>query len=286
MLSIGPFSVKVMAVAIATLLAWLVARFAQRDRQDNRQKTASALVIDALLIGLIAARAAYVAHWWPEYSAVPASIVSIGDGGFTWWVGLPVALVYVWCRARRMPRVARPALLGIAAGMLAWSAAQGLLASLQQDAPRLSVQHLDAAATRCAASPDFTGKPVIVNLWATWCPPCQREMPILAQAQQDHPEIAVLMVNQGEDAQTVRAFLARKGLHFDHVLLDPSSGTMRTYRSQGLPTTLFFDAEGKLVESHIGEITAARLKDAVNRHFALSRPAQPLRERTPTRPST
>ncbi|MBU9676275.1 TlpA family protein disulfide reductase [Burkholderia multivorans] len=286
MLSIGPFSMKVMAVAIATLLAWLVARFAQRNRHDNRQKTASGLVVDALLIGLIAARAAYVAHWWPEYSAVPASIVSIGDGGFTWWIGLPIALIYVGCRARRMPHVLRPALLGIAAGMLAWSAAQALLASLQQDAPRLSVHHLDTVETRSDASPDFSGKPVIVNLWATWCPPCQREMPILARAQRDRPDIAVLMVNQGEDAQTVRAFLARKGLHFDHVLLDPSSATMRTYRSQGLPTTLFFDAEGKLVESHIGEITSARLKDAVSRHFALSRPARPLRERTPTRPST
>lgn len=79
--------------------------------------------------------------------------------------------------------------------------------------------------------------------------------------------MTVLMVNQGEDAQAVRAFLEQKGLRFDHVLLDRTLRAMKTYGSRGLPTTLFFDAKGNLVESHMGEISAARLKDAVADRF-------------------
>jgi thiol-disulfide isomerase/thioredoxin len=154
-------------------------------------------------------------------------------------------------------------LAGMLAGFAAWGIAQGTLATLQRGAPPLAAMRLETLDATPVAPQRFAGKPVVVNLWATWCPPCQREMPILAQAQQDHPDITVLMVNQGEDAQTVRAFLERKGLRFDHVLLDRTLHTMKAYGSRGLPTTLFFDANGNLVESHMGEITAARLKDTV-----------------------
>ncbi|WP_205171045.1 TlpA disulfide reductase family protein, partial [Burkholderia sp. LMG 13014] len=144
---------------------------------------------------------------------------------------------------------------------------QGTLATLQHSAPPLAALQLEALDATPVPVQRFAGKPVVVNLWATWCPPCQREMPILAQAQQDHPGMTVLMVNQGEDAQAVRAFLEQKGLRFDHVLLDRTLHAMKAYGSRGLPTTLFFDAKGNLVESHMGEITAARLKDAVADRF-------------------
>ncbi|RXV69953.1 TlpA family protein disulfide reductase [Burkholderia stabilis] len=267
MLSIGPFSVRVVAVAIAALIAWLVARFAQRNRPEGQHRTSASLLLDALLIGLIAARVGYIARWWPDYFAAPKSIVALGDGGFTWWIGLPVALAYIGWRSRRLPGLARPALAGIAAGMLAWGAAQGVLATFDRAAAPLSALRVETLDATPVAPDSFVGKPVVVNLWATWCPPCQREMPILAQAQHDYPGINFLMINQGEDAQTVRAFLESKGLRFDHVLLDRPLGAMRTYGSRGLPTTLFFDEKGKLVESHMGEITAARLKDSVNTQF-------------------
>ncbi|RQR29900.1 MULTISPECIES: TlpA disulfide reductase family protein [unclassified Burkholderia] len=267
MLSIGPFSIRVIAVAAAALLAWLVARFMQRRPPDGQHKTASSLILDTLLLGLIAARAGYVARWWSEYSAAPRSIVALGDGGFDWRIGLAAALVFAGWRLRRLPALRRPVMAGMLAGLAAWGIAQGTLVSLQRGAPPLAAMQLEALDATPVAPQRFAGKPVVVNLWATWCAPCQREMPILAQAQQDHPDITVLMVNQGEDAQTVRAFLERKALRFDHVLLDRTLHTMKAYGSRGLPTTLFFDAQGNLVESHMGEITAARLKDIVNARF-------------------
>ena len=263
MLSIGPFSIRVVAVAAAALLAWLVARFMQRRPPDGQHKTASGLILDVLLLGLIAARVGYVAQWWRDYAAAPRSIIALGDGGFDWRIGIAAALVFAAWRLRRLPALRGPVAAGIVVGLAAWGIAQGTLATLQRGAPPLAALRLEALDATPVTPQGFVGKPVVVNLWATWCPPCQREMPILAQAQQDHPGITVLMVNQGEDAQTVRAFLAQKGLRFDHVLLDRTLHAMHTYGSRGLPTTLFFDAKGNLVESHMGEITAARLKDAL-----------------------
>lgn len=260
MISVGPFSVSVIVVALAALIAWLVARSAQRGEP---RKTAAHLVLDALLLGLIAARIGYVGRWWPEYLAAPASIVAIGDGGFDWWIGLPAALAFVFWKSRHTRALRRPALMGIAAGMLAWGATQGVLSGLQRATPSLAALQLESMDGAAASVGQYTGKPVVLNLWATWCPPCQREMPILAQAQSDYPGVVFLMVNQGEQADTVQRFLQLKGLKFDHVLLDPLSEAMQTFGSRGLPTTLFFDAQGKLTDSHLGELTAARLKDVI-----------------------
>ncbi|WP_426394519.1 prolipoprotein diacylglyceryl transferase family protein [Ralstonia sp. R-29] len=264
MTSIGPFSVHMVIVALAALIAWLVARGLHR----HAPRTAAAgLVLDALLVGLVAARIGYVVRWLPEYVATPASIVAIADGGFDWWAGLPVALAFVLWRSRRAHALRRPALIGIAAGMLAWTGAQATLAVLKRATPSLSALQLESMDGASASVGHYIGKPVVLNLWATWCPPCQREMPVLAQAQRDYPGVVFLMVNQGEQASTVTHFLQQKGLAFDHVLLDPLSESLQTFGSRGLPTTLFFDAQGKLVDSHMGELTAARLKDALQQRF-------------------
>ena len=110
----------------------------------------------------------------------------------------------------------------------------------------------------------------MLNLWATWCPPCRREMPAFEQAQAAFPNVAFVMVNQGENAQQAQAFLAREGLTLTDVLLDSSSRTMQEMGTRGLPTTLFFDVQGQLVASHVGELTIASLKDAIGRHFGQS----------------
>ncbi|NIF63816.1 TlpA family protein disulfide reductase, partial [Burkholderia sp. Cy-647] len=161
----------------------------------------------------------------------------------------------------------RPVLGGLLVGLAAWGIAQGVLGSVRDNAPSLDTLAISTLDAKPVAPGRFAGKPVILNLWASWCPPCRREMPVLARAQADHPELTVLMLNQGEDASTVRGFLSQMGLRFDEVMLDPRRDAMRVYGSRGLPTTLFFDARGRLVESHVGEITAARLEDILQRQF-------------------
>lgn len=113
----------------------------------------------------------------------------------------------------------------------------------------------------------YKGQPIVLNLWATWCPPCRREMPVLEQAQQEFPEIAFVLINQGESAEQARAFLKSEDLALTDVLLDGDSEAMRAMRTGGLPTTFFFDGEGRMVDLHLGEITMADLEQKISQHF-------------------
>src|SRR3546814_15192813 len=96
---------------------------------------------------------------------------------------------------------------------------------------------------------------MVLNLWATWCPPCRREMPVLDEAQGRYPGIAFVLVNQGEDRGTIHRYLDRAGLDPDHVLLDPHSQPMLETTTRGPPPPLFFTAEDRLVATHLGQLT-------------------------------
>lgn len=275
MIGVGPFSIQVAMVLAAAILAWLVARAAAwRAMPAVSPKAAGGVVIDALFWGALAARLAYIAQWWEEYAAAPRSMIAIGDGGFLWWVGVLTGVAYVGWRTRTCRELLRPALIGLFSGAAAWLIAGAMLALLLRSVPLpdLQLETLDAHPVALHA---FQGQPVVLNLWATWCPPCRREMPVFEQAQKAFPDIAFVMVNQGEAAQRVRTFLEQEGLALDNVLLDHWSNAMQAMGSAGLPTTLFFDAQGQLVDSHLGEMTMASLKNTVSRHFV-----QPLQHRT------
>ena len=271
MSSLGPLPVPVVIAFAAIVPAWVLVRVwagrlpATPDRAPH--KAASALFLDALLIGLLAARLGYVLRWWSEYTVAPMAIIAIGDGGFLWWTGLPAAIAFAWWRTRKAPSLRRPVLAGMAAGMLAWGVFNGMLALLQRAAPQLSdvaLATLDGASVRLDV---YAGRPFVLNLWATWCPPCRREMPVFEDAQRRYPGVAFVLVNQGEDRDTIRSFLDRQGLDLRDVLRDAASRTMLDAGTRGLPTTLFFDAHGQLVDRHMGELTRASLADTLQRRF-------------------
>ncbi len=107
---------------------------------------------------------------------------------------------------------------------------------------------------------DFKGKPIVLNAWATWCGPCRREMPMLVEAARANPEVHFVFLNISDGPEAVRAFEKELKLKIPNVLLDPEAKLSDPLRIQGLPVTLFYDAEGTLVNRHIGEISAAELK--------------------------
>lgn len=107
---------------------------------------------------------------------------------------------------------------------------------------------------------DYKGQVVVVNLWATWCPPCRAEMPMIHAYYQAHKEagLTVLAVNDAEDAATVKRFIEVQGYQFP-VVLDTQSAVSALYDVRGLPTTLIIDREGRLQYVHTGEISAKQL---------------------------
>ncbi|VVE73290.1 redoxin [Pandoraea captiosa] len=265
MIGVGPFPVTTAALLVATLLAWLVARYWRRGTDALSRRAAASTLLDALFIGLIVARAVYVLRWWPHYVAAPVSIVAVGDGGFDVPGGAVASLAWAWWRTRRSPQRRRPLFGAMLAGAALWGVMQAGLAFMLREAPPLPPLTLSDIRGRPVPLETHLGKPIVMNLWASWCPPCRREMPVLAQAQTDYPEVQFLMVNQGEAVHTVAAFVRSQRLTFDHLLLDPQSQAMQAARTRALPTTLYFDANGRLVDAHLGELTAARLRDVLHR---------------------
>ena len=104
---------------------------------------------------------------------------------------------------------------------------------------------------------DLKGKPVVINFWATWCPPCRAEMPEFVKTAADE-DLVVLAVNDGEDRKAVEEFAAAFGMEMP-VVLDRNGLLNERYLVQGLPTTYFIDRQGKLSSMVVGQITPEAL---------------------------
>jgi len=118
-------------------------------------------------------------------------------------------------------------------------------------APDFSLPTLDGSEVRLA---DLRGKPVILNFWATWCPPCRREMPALEIVWQQHGrgDVMVLGVDQGESVSLVSEYVRQNvGVTFP-LLLDRRQDVGDLYLVRSLPTTFFIDAAGIIREIRVG----------------------------------
>ena len=105
------------------------------------------------------------------------------------------------------------------------------------------------AAGKPASLADFKGKPVVVNLWATWCQPCLKEMPSLDRLQsQLDDKLAVAAISEDRaGAKRVGSFVAAMGLQKLKIYLDPKSAVGHAFNVRGLPTSIVIDARGRVV---------------------------------------
>lgn len=119
-------------------------------------------------------------------------------------------------------------------------------------APALKLKGLDGKMHDLA---QFRGRVVLINYWATWCPPCRREMPSmerLMQALKGEPFV-VLAVDVGEDAETIETFTGQLDTELTFpILLDARSHAMQAWKVAGLPTTFLVDRQGRIVASAVG----------------------------------
>lgn len=101
---------------------------------------------------------------------------------------------------------------------------------------------------------DLRGQPVVLNFWATWCPPCRAEVPALEQVSRELGEdVTVLGVNVQEDRGAVQAFIDELEMTYP-VVLDPSAEVARAYLVRAFPTTYFIDSRGVIAYTISGPL--------------------------------
>ena len=256
-INIGPlsFSITLLATFGAVMTSTFVGGRLARVRGVDIEPTLWFVILFALLV----ARAAFVALYVELYLAAPLGILDIRDGGFSMPAGIAAILAACAWLSWHRADMRRPLLGAIAAGsaVLLLGAALTLVPrSEPAPIPALALSGLDGRPVQLAS---LAGKPVVINLWASWCPPCRREMPVLRQAQLSHPEVTFVFANQGETADAVRKYMAAEHIVLENVLLDSRSQLGSLTSSRALPTTLFYHANGTLAERRLGELSAATL---------------------------
>ncbi|WP_300578641.1 TlpA disulfide reductase family protein [Phenylobacterium sp.] len=211
----------------------------------------------AAAAGVVSARLGHVLENLDTSAATPWRVLAIWQAGFSLpWAVLPVLVVTAAALPR--PRLAAWGLAAVAAGVLAWGAVDRL--TTDANAPRLPQVTLQAIEGPPVTLADTAERPTVINTWATWCPPCRREMPLLADAARAHPEVRFIFANQGEDPGEIRTYFRREKLQLPNVVLDPATAIPRHYGAVGVPMTLFVRPNGSLAGHHTGEISPEQLK--------------------------
>lgn len=250
-------------VLAAEVVAWRRNRAAMpsgRDAEPPSPASAS-WAWNAAVAVVLGARMGFVLENLGAFLAQPLAMIQIWQGGFSpWWgvgAGVLVALRSVLLSKTPASVVVLPAALGLAA----WLVVPALLSPAQQvDArlPSLVLERLEGGEVDLEA---LTGRPVVINLWATWCPPCRRELPMLAAAARANADVTFLLADQAEARAAVQAYLDRKELPRADVVLDGAARLTNEFGVVGLPTTLFFDATGRHVNTHAGELSSVMLSN-------------------------
>lgn len=132
-----------------------------------------------------------------------------------------------------------------------------------QEGSRLPAYEVRTLAGETVSLDAFRGQPVLLNVWATWCPPCVREMPALQRVHEQLGGEGLRIIGVSVDAEPglintwgrpggdIRRFVAAHGLTFD-ILWDPSGNLETAYALNGLPTTFLIDRKGRVRQKVVG----------------------------------
>ena len=255
-IEIGPLALaKVRLIATVAIWLFLAATFWIGARTKSR---AAAAGWGAVLIGILVARVAYVFQNLEAFALNPIETLYIWQGGFSVIAGiLGAASTLIFMIRGRALALAMATLAVLTTASLALLAVSA--PPERRAAPQL---HGLVDAAGVSVTPDIRG-PYVINLWATWCPPCRREMPMLVQTAAANPDVPILLLNQGETPARVRRYLTSEGISGQDVLIDPRSEVSRNLGSGALPTTIFIGSDGTITSVHTGEISRAALYDGI-----------------------
>lgn len=152
----------------------------------------------------------------------------------------------------------------IVVGLVAAAGEEPVPVAIAADGPPVpELSGTDPVSGERVSVADFAGRPLVINMWASWCTGCIAEAPDIARFTRDHPEIGFLGLDVTDEPGDARAFVER--FEWTHPsILDPRGELAATLGLRGLPTTVFVRADGTVAGEALGEVTYQQLVDATS----------------------
>jgi len=138
-------------------------------------------------------------------------------------------------------------------------------AALGESAPDFELRSLTGEVVKLS---DYKGQKVMINFWATWCPPCEAEMPDIEMLHQQFPDYKILAINVDPE-NDIEGYIEQRGLTFPVLLEEKDQSgrgfTEKAYGVTGYPTTFFIDEQGILRKTRIGAMNFETMKSIMEK---------------------
>lgn len=282
--SLGPLliPVKPLTLILGLLFAiWLSVRLG--DRFHLEKVRVKRIAEYSAWFGLLGARLSFVVMNWDAYRSEPWTALFFWQPGYLFPGGLLTGFAYaIWRVADVSSELRRHVFISLAgaylvAGLLfsALLLSTGFfqkpgVAGVGDVISEFTLQNLAGETVRFS---DLEGRAVILNFWATWCPPCRREMPLLDDMQKAYSEkgLSVIGVDVNEPASLVKSYIESIGVSYA-VWVDAPDGAQGFDKTQqlfskfggvGYPFTLFIDRSGVIRQVYIGELSRGYLHNQI-----------------------
>lgn len=271
----APRFFALLALAVLVLVAELVVWTARREQRRMAKNDGFTLDVShlsanwawsAALVAVAGARLGFVFENFGYFWAHPRAVFMFWEGGFSAWWGVVAGAITAVHYAVNGRVALRNIIPAVVLGLATWIVVPTLLTPAEARERHLPETVFTQLNGDSLTLPSLLGKPVVVNLWATWCGPCRRELPMMASVAATETEVAFVFANQEEPAARVAQFLSNElALELPHVLLDFRATLPAQFRTIGLPVTLFFSANGNFVHIHSGQISEPQFLQAITR---------------------
>ena len=220
------------------------------------------------LVATLGSRIVYAASTPSAYLSEPWTLLYFWQPGFSVWGAIISAVIFTGFYLAKKPKLLPSGLTNLGIASLVGLALLLLTPGNQFTSEGLPDQAFTNLDGKEQLLTEFQGKPLIINMWATWCPPCRREMPMLESFEGDD-RVQLIMINQGESSVAVDQYLRSQNLNFSNVLMDIHQKAGRIFRAPGLPATVFYNAKGEQVDRHFGELSRAQIERFINQQSSL-----------------
>jgi cytochrome c biogenesis protein CcmG, thiol:disulfide interchange protein DsbE len=226
--------------------------------EQSRVAKLKQIVVPVLLAYVIAGRLGYALD---HFSTISLEILDPRKGSLSWYWGVTGALVFMVWKSRDsiLPLASR----GVLAGLVSFMPL--LLKPASNTSNPISVdsvfQRLNSDGTLENVKWSELKRPMLVNVWATWCGPCRSEMPLLASAAKNGAQI--VFVNANENSSAIQQYFKAERLEASSLL--DSGDLQRALQVIGLPTTVLIGKNSQILERKFGALDAATLTDLLEK---------------------